>query len=411
MANNDLKAHATSSHDFYALLSITPETPQSEIRRAYRKTALKYHPDKHPNNPSAIETFHLLQIAYDVLSDPAIKVLYDNARIARAAKARQSQLLDGERRRMKEDLERREKGFFGGVKRKWDEEDTEEKLEREIRRLQADGARRRKEMEEMLRREKLEEEKAYLSPEEANMSGAETYTGGPGGTNVPEIDRTVKVRWSRESTLGSTLTKDALTSLFAKFGDIENVFLLRDKKLRVGGKRKKLMATGVVEYRSIVSAHAAVEDVKKQTGELWAVVESVCWAGNKEPESVGVASPPINTTSNLPPSTPSTPSRPAPRFPFAIPTSTPISTAKPQPTTTTATNDANLKRVPSFASFTSVGSFSTPKGSPFSKDGTGTRSPSLEEVTLIRLRNAERKRLEEEIRRNEEEEEVVRGGD
>ena len=195
MASDDLKTHATSSHDFYALLSITPETPQSEVRRAYRKTALKYHPDKHPDNPSAVETFHLLQIAYDVLSDPAIRALYDNARTARAAKARQNELLDGERRRMKADLERREKVFSGGVKRKWDEEDAEEKLEREIRRLQEDGARRRREREEMLRREKLEEEeKADPSPVEVSPSRAATYTGGPGGTNVPEIDRTVKVR-------------------------------------------------------------------------------------------------------------------------------------------------------------------------------------------------------------------------
>ncbi|KAI9785339.1 MAG: hypothetical protein M1839_000357 [Geoglossum umbratile] len=404
MANDDLKAHATSSHDFYALLSITPETPQAEVRRAYRKTALKYHPDKHPDSPSAIETFHLLQIAYEVLSDPAIKTLYDNARNARAAKARQSELFEGERRRMKEDLERREKGSFGGVKRKWNEEDPEEKLEREIRRLQEDGARRRREREETLRRENLEEEEnADQGPTEAAIPLAKTHsgsTGSTGETNVPEIDRTIKVRWPREGPLGSTLTKDSLTTLFSKFGKIENVFLLKDKKIRVGGGReKKLMATGVVEFRSIVGAHAAVEDAKKQIGELWGVIESVCWAGNKEPEAARVGSSPVDAARDPPPSpTPSTPARTAPkpsnRFSFIGFNSTP-----------TTTDGNGLKRVPSFASFTSATStFNTPsKGSPLGK---GVGSPSLEEITLIRLKNAERKRLEEEIRRKEEEEDT-----
>jgi DnaJ homolog subfamily C member 17 len=396
MANDDLKAHATSSHDFYALLSITPETPQAEVRRAYRKTALKYHPDKHPDNPSAIETFHLLQIAYDVLSDPAVKALYDNARNARAAKARQSELFDGERRRMKEDLERREKGSFGSVKRKWGEEDPEEKLEREIRRLQEDGARRRREREEMLRREKLEEEEdANPEPAEATMPSTETHTS-TSETNVPEIDRTIKVRWPREGSIGSTLTKDSLATLFSKFGKIENVFLLKDKKVRVSKREKKLMATGVVEFRSIVGAHAAVEDAKKQTGDLWGVIESVCWAGNKEPEAVRMGSPPVDAAGDLPSSSaPSTPvrtaSKPPNRFSFIGLNPTP------------ATTDSNgLKRVPSFASFTSsTSTFNTPsKGSPFGK---GAGSPSLEEITLIRLKNAERKRLEEEIRRKEEE--------
>ncbi|KAI9766344.1 MAG: hypothetical protein M1840_006608 [Geoglossum simile] len=394
MANDDLKAHATSSHDFYALLSITPETPQAEVRRAYRKTALKYHPDKHPDNPSAIETFHLLQIAYDVLSDPAVKALYDNARNARAAKARQSALFDGERRRMKEDLERREKGLFGGAKRKWGEEDPEETLEREIRRLQEDGARRRREREEMLRKEKVEEEEdANPDPAEATMPSAEACTS-TGETNVPEIDRTVKIRWPREGSIGSTLTTDSLASLFSKFGKIENVFLLKDKKIRVSKREKKLMATGVVEFRSIVGAHAAVEDAKKQTGDLWGVIESVCWAGNKEPEAVRMGSPPVDAAGDLPSSsTLSTPARtaskPPNRFSLAGLNSTP-----------TTTDSNGLKRVPSFTSFASgTSTFNTPsKGSPFGK---GVGSPSLEEITLIRLKNAERKRLEEEIRRKE----------
>jgi DnaJ family protein C protein 17 len=69
MSTDDLKAHAASNQDFYALLDLSPSATDSEIRRGYRKTALKYHPDKIANpTPADIEKFHLLQIANDVLS-------------------------------------------------------------------------------------------------------------------------------------------------------------------------------------------------------------------------------------------------------------------------------------------------------------------------------------------------------
>ena len=142
MPLDDLKHYATSDTDFYALLDVSFETSQKDIDRAWRKTALKYHPDKVGNDPVAKEKFHLAQIGYDLLSDPASKAIYDNARSARLQRKRQNDLFEGRRRQMKDDLEMRERG----VKRPRDEGDgEEEKLEREIRRLAEDGARRRKE--------------------------------------------------------------------------------------------------------------------------------------------------------------------------------------------------------------------------------------------------------------------------
>ncbi|KAI9837283.1 MAG: hypothetical protein M1819_000357 [Sarea resinae] len=449
MPSDDLAQHATSSHDFYALLGVTSTTPESDIRRAYRKTALKYHPDKNADNPAAVETFHLLQIAYDVLSDPAAKVAYDNARAARVQKQRQDDLLQGRRRQMKEDLEMRERGF----KRKRDEEvDAEEALAREIRRLAEDGKRRRREREEKLRRDQLEEEerldqRLHGNGDNTVSSGGDSNAPPPaqqGGTTVPEIDRTIKVRWIRdESGPGSTIDKDRLTTLFSTFGPVENAFLLKDKKTRVGERReKKIMATGVVVFASIVGAHAAVEDVKKQPGDIWRVFESVFWAAGKEPDLAvfgmfggaaekedggaqrqrqqqqhqheqrrpGSSSPPLNTSSSIF-STPATPSTPLPsskkrghQFPGL--NTTPSTPFTPPTANNNSDNDSSnnnpLKRVPSFASFSSA-TFSTPKrDSPFGKTQPfSTGSPSLEEITLIRLKNAEKRRLEEEIRRQD----------
>ncbi|OCL05170.1 DnaJ-domain-containing protein [Glonium stellatum] len=347
MSSEDLKQHATSSHDFYVLLGVEFETSEADIKRAYRKTSLQYHPDKNPGKLDVIEKFHLLAIARDVLLDPEAKAAYDRARAARRAKEAQQSLFEGKRKQMKEDLENREKGF----KRKRGEEiDAEEKLEREIRRLAEDGKRRRKEREERLNREKREEGASFMEEE------SELYSPPGVSSEVPEIDRTVKARWVREGD-GASLNKEKLIEMFSKFGEIESSLVMKDKKMRIGGeKHKKVVATGFIVFKSIVSAHAAVEDAKR----TFKLLESVFWA-NKEPD---IASPAPVAADYSAPSTPaSTPKSFRTSFPGIY------------------KNGSGGIGAPSF-------SFSP-------------QSPSLEEVTLMRLKQAERKRLEEQIRQKE----------
>ncbi|MGG6496293.1 UNVERIFIED_CONTAM: hypothetical protein NY603_25580, partial [Bacteroidetes bacterium 56_B9] len=82
-----------------------------------------------------------------------LRQLYDNARRAREEKKARDQAYAGRRRDLKEDLERREREGVAGLKRKHEEDPEEEAFQRELRRLAADGARRRKERGEQLWRE------------------------------------------------------------------------------------------------------------------------------------------------------------------------------------------------------------------------------------------------------------------
>src|ERR1044071_5689880 len=68
---------AVEKRDYYEVLGVERGAPDEEVKRAYRKLAVKFHPDKNPDDPNAEEKFKELGEAYDVLMDPDKRAAYD----------------------------------------------------------------------------------------------------------------------------------------------------------------------------------------------------------------------------------------------------------------------------------------------------------------------------------------------
>src|SRR5262249_53106853 len=78
-------ARARLDKDYYAILDVSRAATEDEIRSAYRRQALQWHPDRRPGDSRAAERFREVSEAYAVLVNPARRREYDDASRAGAA--------------------------------------------------------------------------------------------------------------------------------------------------------------------------------------------------------------------------------------------------------------------------------------------------------------------------------------
>ncbi|HKP14181.1 MAG TPA: DnaJ domain-containing protein, partial [Blastocatellia bacterium] len=67
----------SSKRDYYEILGVTRSATEAELKQAYRRLAVQYHPDKNPGNTEAEEKFKEVNEAYQVLSQAEMRARYD----------------------------------------------------------------------------------------------------------------------------------------------------------------------------------------------------------------------------------------------------------------------------------------------------------------------------------------------
>ncbi|XP_063765079.1 dnaJ homolog subfamily C member 17 [Eleginops maclovinus] len=226
--------------DLYGLLGIEITATPKEIKKAYRQKALTCHPDKNPDNPKAVELFHQLSQALEVLTDAPAKAAYDKICAAKKQAEERNRKLDDKRKKIKLDLESREQQAEAEAQ---DEAFNTRTLEEEIARLREEGSRQLEE-EQRLIREQIQRER------ETQQTGSYTISGVVrcSKTNVtPKL----KLKWKckKDDQTNGGYSQDILFRLLQKYGDVSNVIISSKKK-----------GSAVVEFATVRAAELAAKN-------------------------------------------------------------------------------------------------------------------------------------------------------
>ena len=66
-----------AKRDYYEVLGVNRDADEDTLKKAYRRLAMKHHPDRNPDNPKSEEAFKEAKEAYEMLSDPSKRAAYD----------------------------------------------------------------------------------------------------------------------------------------------------------------------------------------------------------------------------------------------------------------------------------------------------------------------------------------------
>ncbi|XP_034713643.1 dnaJ homolog subfamily C member 17 isoform X2 [Etheostoma cragini] len=235
------KAKDILQMDLYGLLGIESTATAKEIKKAYRQKALTCHPDKNPDNPKAVELFHQLSQALEVLTDAAAKAAYDKICTAKKQAEERTRKLDDKRKKIKLDLEAREQLAEAQSQ---EEVQNTRTLEEEIARLREEGSRQLEEQQRLIR-EQIQREREEQQPQTG------VYNSGVERCSKSNVTPKLKLKWKckKDDETNGGYSQDILFRLLQKYGDVSNVIVSRKKR-----------GSAVVEFATVRAAELATKN-------------------------------------------------------------------------------------------------------------------------------------------------------
>ncbi|KAF9260829.1 DnaJ-domain-containing protein, partial [Marasmius fiardii PR-910] len=348
----------------YELLNVTVESTEQEIRTAYRQRSLKVHPDRNPNNPDAARKFHELNQAYELLLDPLRRLALDAKLRVKQARAERFKAYDNKRKNLVEELEERERAFKKAKVEKAKEEaarwEQAEKIKDEGRRLREE------------KQKQLEKELEVRKYKESRLEDVEAPV-------LDSTDTTIRIKYNltEHPTL---INKEVIAALLKSFGETDSeTIVVSLKPPKKAPHKPPKYGTALVPFKRIGDAFAAVCASGRPERGLRGI--EIGWVGGKEPQILSW----LKKMGKL-----GTPSPGASPTTWAEETKRDAEQASlPQMQTTTSAPGSFSSFPDTFPDFSSA--------PPPPEPTTSVAGLDYESLTLMRMRQAEKERLEREI--------------
>jgi hypothetical protein len=241
---------------YLRILGVEASATPAQIKKAYRKLALKFHPDKDPSE-SASAKFIEVHEAYEALTDEELRARMRARQEGLDKQMAKRQRMDETRRAQIAELEAREAEAEAAKAAARDRREAKARARQAVERLRREGLEK---LEEMIRRDEAEAAAAAASRQgQGQGQGGRRPAPGGGDGDAGEADVTcVTAKWKR----GVVVSPEELSAALARFGEVVKVVPLGVGKRGGGGGRKAL-----VHFSSAAAAAAAVS-AYRDAGEL-----------------------------------------------------------------------------------------------------------------------------------------------
>mgnify|MGYP000880586966 CR=1 FL=1 len=106
-----------AKRDFYEIRGVAKTASDDEIKKAYRKLAMKHHPDRNPNDPTARDKFERVKLASEILLNPALREKLNQLEKAKEEQRARVASSDEQRRKFMHDLQMREQEYADAIRK------------------------------------------------------------------------------------------------------------------------------------------------------------------------------------------------------------------------------------------------------------------------------------------------------